>query len=63
MVREFHTHEMKKKKTASSFSSALAILSHVLRRKTLYRKFVKKKSGDEVTDGPKSDAVNDEVTL
>ena len=68
MVREFHTRDEEEENSLELLFSPSGILSHVLRRKTLYRKFVKKKkSGDEVTVLMDSDrnlmSVNDELTL
>lgn len=64
MVREFHTRDEEEENSLELLFS-VAILSHVLRRKTLYRKFVKKKNGDEVTVlmGRNLMSVNDEVTF
>ena len=69
MVREFHTRDEEEENSLELLFSPSGILSHVLRRKTLYRKFVKKKkkSGDEETVLLDSDrnlmSVNDELTL
>ena len=43
MVREFHTRDEEEENSLELLFSPSGILSYVLRRKTLYRKFVKKK--------------------
>lgn len=61
MVREFHTRDEEEENSLELLFSPSGILSYVLRRKTLYRKFVKKKKKERRwgnrSDGfrPKSD--------